>query len=40
MEAKTGKILALSNYPSFNPNDRHLFDILYSHFYQPIFHHK
>lgn len=24
MEAKTGKILAVSNYPSFNPNDRDL----------------
>ncbi len=26
MEAKTGKILALSNYPSFNPNDRKIND--------------
>ena len=26
MEAKTGKILALSNYPSFNPNDRNIND--------------
>ena len=26
MEAKTGKILALSNYPSFNPNDRDMSD--------------
>lgn len=26
MEAKTGKILALSSYPSFNPNDRELED--------------
>lgn len=26
MEAKTGKILALSNYPSFNPNDRDIKD--------------
>lgn len=26
MEAKTGKILALSSYPSFNPNDRNITD--------------
>lgn len=26
MEAKTGKILAVSNYPSFNPNDRNIND--------------
>lgn len=26
MEAKTGKILALSNYPSFNPNERNIND--------------
>lgn len=26
MEAKTGKILALSSYPSFNPNERNIED--------------